>query len=271
VNSDASAHRTSPARARRAASEESSLAKGVRLLDELGQLNRPVGLTELSRTAGLAKSTTHRLLSSLVAAGLVSQQPDGRYALGLRLFELGSRAGAALDVRSVARPQLERLRDTTGETAHLGVLLGDEVVYIEKVESEFAVRMSSRVGGRNPLHCTALGKCLLATGSEALSERVLSRPLMARTPRTHVDPDRLRQELSAVRARGWALDDEESDEGLRCIGASVRGAEGTTIAAVSISGPSTRVTKARVRALAADVVSGAREISARMGATGDLP
>ncbi|TCO59517.1 IclR family transcriptional regulator [Actinocrispum wychmicini] len=246
-------------------SDQTSLGKGLRLLDVLSAADGALGLTELSRRAAIPKSSAHRLLTSLVASGLVIQDATGHYGLGLRLFELGSRVAARLDVRAIARPLLEELRDVTGETAHLGVLLDDEVVYLEKVESARMVRMSSRLGGRNPLHRTALGKCLLAFGSAGLRERVLAGPLTARTPGAVVEPKRLVEQLARVRAQGWALDDEESDEGLRCIAAPVIDARAQVVAAVSISGPTTRVTKAQVQPLAAHVVRCATEISRGVG------
>ncbi len=242
-----------------------SLRKGLGLIDILAAVERPLGLTDLSRRAGLPKSTVHRLLTSLTATGFVTQETDGRYALGLRLFELGSRVAARLDIRQIARPQLRRLRDMTGETAHLGVVLDDSVVYLEKVDSGQKVQMSSRLGGRNPLHSTALGKALLAFGSQELRERILAGPLPARTPRTLVDPDRLAEELDRVRRRGWALDDEESDPQVRCVAAPVIDATGFAVAAISVSGPSSRVTKRTVRPLAEHVMRTAAAVSRSLG------
>lgn len=240
--------------------------KGLALVDVLASEQGPLALSELARRARQPRSTSHRLLRTLGEFGLVAQRDDGRYALGQRLVDLGRRAVLNADLREIARPRLRRLRDLTGETAHLGVVLGDEVVYLEKVESEHAVRMASEIGGRNPLHCTALGKAILAHGSPELCDRVLrAGRLASRTEHTLTNAAALAEDLRLVRSRGFSLDDEESELDLRCIGAPVLDAEGRAVAAVSVSGPTTRVTDENVDRFAALVIAAARAIGRSLG------
>lgn len=246
--------------------QSTSLGKGLALLDVLGREQGPLRLSELARRTGQPRSTTHRLLRTLGEFALVVQNSDGHYALGLRLLELGRRAASSTDLREAAVPHLRRLRDLTGETAHIGVVAGDEVVYLEKVESECAIRMSSEIGGRNPLHCTALGKAVLAYGPSDLRKTVLhSRRLAQRTERTLTDKSALSEDLQRIRSRGFSIDDEENEPGLRCIGAPVLDAEGRPVAAVSVSGPVTRVTDQNVDRFASLVMAAGKAISRSLG------
>lgn len=251
---------------------ETSLGRGFTLLAHLADAadaNETLGVSELARRTGYAKSTVHRLLSTLCRVGAVERRNDERYQIGLRLFELGNRAQLRESLRAHALRALHELRDATGETAHLGVLAEDSVIYIEKVETANTVRMASEVGHRNPLYCTALGKTLLAFGDPDGRERALAAaPFPARTTATLVDAAALGRDFERIRARGYAIDDEESELGLRCIAAPVREAAGTTVAAISISGPTTRVTAAAVPRLGGEVVRSAAMISASLGYRG---
>lgn len=222
-------------------------------------------LAELSRDADLPAPTAHRLLRALVGDGLVRADPHNRYHLGSRCLVLGSRFLETVDVRTEARPGLERLVATTGETAHLGVPDGTEVVYVDKVETSHPVRMYSRIGGRSPMHSTAIGKALLAHGEESLVDRVISAGLECRTPNTITDPDRFRAELDRTRARGYAVDDIENEDGIRCVAAPIRVDRRVPIAAVSVSGPASRLTDPRLHEVAGTVIEVAREISRSLG------
>lgn len=167
----------------------------------------PRSLTEISHETGLALSTTHRLIGELEQWGAVQRDDHGRYQIGLRLWELGQHAGR--QVREIARPLLQDLYSLTQETVHIAVRERTEALYIDRVYGSRRVPQASRVGGRLPLHATAVGKVLLAFEESWLREAVLAQPLESRTARTHVDPHALRAELAVIRERGYALTNAE--------------------------------------------------------------
>ena len=205
---------------------------------------------------------------NLDAAGLVERNArTGRYRLGLHIFELGGLVMQQMNLWDEALPFLEGLVRDTGETGHLAVLDGGEAIYIERVEARRALRLPSAIGRGYPAHATNLGKVLLADlPPERVSEIIAERGLAVFTPNTITDPDELTAELERIRERGYAIDDEEYDEGLRCIGAGVRDHSGHVVSALGIGGPVTRVTPARVEELAELVMAAARGLSRRLGA-----
>lgn len=216
---------------------------------------------------GLHKSTLFRLLEALRSHRLVELDPEtGRYRLGLRLFELGMLAVGRLDLTRTAQPALDALVERTGETAHIGVLDGSDVISVGRSESPHALRMPGAVGRRTPAHCTAIGKVLLAHLDEAALAEYLARPaLAAPTQRSLSRPDQLLRELRAVRQRGYATDDEEVYPGVRCVGAPIRDHGGAVVAAVSVAGPTTRIPREQFARLAAEVLRAAVEISRSLG------
>jgi DNA-binding IclR family transcriptional regulator len=219
---------------------------------------------------GLHKSTLYRLLEVLRAHRLVEHDPvTGQYRLGLRLFELGMLAVGRLELARSAQRSLDMLVERTGETAHLGVLDGADVVSIGRAESPHALRMPGAVGRRTPAHGTAIGKVLLAHVAETEQKSLLAgTTFKALTRRTLVRPDQILRELRAVRQRGYAIDDEEVYPGVRCVGAPVHDHTGTVVAAVSAAGPTTRLPREHFPRLAAEVLRAAEEISKRLGFTG---
>lgn len=231
--------------------------------------DRPeLGVTELSEALGLHKSTVHRFLVNLERGGLVERLPrSGRYRLGLRLFELGSLVVQQMNLWDEALPFLEALVRDSGETGHLAVLDGGEAIYVERVETRRALRIPSAMGRGYPVHATSLGKVLLAHQPEERVKEILAeRGMPAFTKRTIVDPDVLALELAAIRNQGYAIDDEEYDEGLRCIGSPIMDHTGTVVAALGIGGPVTRVTPERVAELGKLVRMAAKGLSRRLGA-----
>lgn len=194
-------------------------------------------LTDLVERTGLARSTVHRVAGDLVATGLVARD-GGRYRLGRALFELGMRASVERGLLEIATPFLEDLYERTHETVHLGVREGAEVVYVAKVGGHRQARMSSRVGGRMPLHCTAIGKALLAHAPEV--DALLAGPLERRAPRTITARSVLREQLAAVVEAGVAYEFEESSVGLVCVASPIVGPDGRVEAALSVAGPITR-------------------------------
>lgn len=247
------------------------MERAFQLLDVLARSD--AGVSELARATGLHKATVHRLLRTLRALGLVELGPHGtRYRLGLRLLELGGRVLARLDLRDVARPYLAELRDRTRLTVHMAILDGTEVVYVEKLDSPANLRMASFVGTRNPAYCTALGKAILAALPEPELQAVLADTrFVARTPNTITTPQALRQELEATRARGYAVDNVENEEGIRCVGAAVYSHTGRVVASISASGPIFSVTDETLEDLGRQVADTARQISRALGYPGERP
>jgi IclR family KDG regulon transcriptional repressor len=189
----------------------------------------------------LAKATTHRFLLTLQALGYVRRDEQDRWAMTLKLFNTGSRALDHLDLHAAAKPIAEELSDQLGETVHMGVREEDAAVYVLKVESRHTIRMYSRIGRRIPLHCTAIGKVLLAFADPRKSAATLrSMELVAYTAHTLTTRVAVEDELDRIRRHGFAVDNEEHEHGIRCIGAPVFGHTGEVVAALSASWPTFR-------------------------------
>ncbi len=243
------------------------LDRVVQILDCFGPERANLRLLEIATATGLHKSTLYRLLEAMRSYRLIGfDQASGSYHLGMKLFELGSRAVERLALDQHAHPILDQLADVSGETAHLCVLDGADVVYIAKVECTRTLRIPSAVGQRNPAYCTGVGKALLSHLSpEQLAAYIAETTLRPFTKKTLTSVADLRANLRQILAQGYAVDDQEREEGVRCVAAPVRDHSGRVIAAISIAGPTMRVTKERVGELAAHVIRAANEISSRLG------
>ncbi len=243
------------------------LERAFGILKALAENRSDIGLADLAARLDLHKSTTHRLLMVLESDHFVEKNlVSGKYHLGSRLIDLGRAALSRLDVFELARPRLRELVDETGETAHLAVLRGGEVVSLVNAEGRQSVRTPATVGTRSPAHCTSLGKAVLAfLPPEQVDEFLQKHDLEAYTRKTITSRAKFRMELRTIRERGYSVDNEEREEGLRCIGAPVRDHSGTVIAAVSIAGPAFRIRVDRVAALAIPVIRAAGRISASLG------
>ena len=240
-----------------------SLDRALQLLEHLADAGGAMRLAELETATGLPVPTIHRLLRALAHNGYVRQEPSRRYALGPRLVRLGETAGRALG--SWAVPQLAALVDEIGETANMAMLEGDAVVYVAQVPSPHSMRMFTEVGRRVPAHCTGVGKALLSQLPDPeVLELVRRTGMPVRTPHTLTDPDALLAQLVDVRARGWAVDDEEQELGVRCVAAPLAGYPSG--AAVSVSGPSGRLVTARIAEIGPVVKRAAEKIAAEMPA-----
>jgi IclR family acetate operon transcriptional repressor len=223
---------------RRGASGVQSVDRALDILEALAATGTPLGVSALAQTTGLPVGTIHRLLRTLAARGFVRQEASRDYALGPALFRVGH-AGTR-SIAAPARPYLARLVEISGETANLAVLEGDHVVYVAQVPSPHRLRMFAEVGRHVLPHSTAVGKVLLADRPADVAAGVVRRTgLPARTPTTITDPARFATELTRVRTRGWAEDDEEEETGVRCFAVPVRDG-GRVIAAMSVSGPAAR-------------------------------
>src|SRR5467141_4550861 len=243
------------------------LDRALAALAILANSSSDCSLAELCPAMKLHKSTVHRLMMVLEQHRLVVKNPEtGRYRLGLRLYELGSRAIEGLDLRGRARPYLDRLQAEFGETVFFCILDEGQVFYVDKVESQRSVRTACTVGSRAPAYCTAVGKAMLAELPEADVSKIVRRwGLKPVTPNTITTASALKAELKAVRSRGYAIDDEEKEEGLRCIGAAVRSHSGKLAAAMSVSGPAFRMTKDRVPEIGRALMQAAGKLSAELG------
>ncbi|MGH9407240.1 MAG: IclR family transcriptional regulator [Terriglobia bacterium] len=223
----------------------SVLEKGFRVLEAF-QGEREVALRELAARTRLVKSSVFRILFTLERLGYVEKQTGGRYSVAPRLGRLSSGQKPPYDLSGLATPFLAKLRGRFQETVNLGVLDGGEVLYVQVLESPHPLRMAVHPGMRGPLHSTALGKCLLCRMSrEQVDEIMRKNPLRAQTSRTIRSAAALQRELEKVRSQGCALDNEEDSPGVRCIAAPVLGSDGRVQAAISISGPATRVKPSR--------------------------
>ncbi|MFF8772471.1 IclR family transcriptional regulator [Kitasatospora sp. NPDC015120] len=212
------------------------LGKAVAILRAFRPEDRAVPLAALVRRTGLHKATVHRLSEALVANRLLDRV-DGGYRPSAGLFELGMLASPERSLLEVAMPFLQDLYERTHETVHLGVREGHDVVYVAKIGGHRQATAPSRTGGRMPLHCTAIGKALLAHADDALRRAVLTGPLERRTPHTVVAPGTLRRQLRRVTETGVAFEQEESALGLTCVAAPVLGHDDEPLAAISVAGP----------------------------------
>ena len=220
-----------------------SLSRGLRTLDILEEAGEPLRLTTIAGELGIRKSNASHILKTLVASGYAVQDGTRRYAAAARRRALrpGHTLSDVVACKERCRPALESLVGETGECAHLAVLVDHRVWYVDKVDSTLPLKVDHPIGALSPLHCTALGKAFLAFGNAGLP------PLLQRyTERTIVDRNRLIGDIAATRARGFAVDNEEFAQGIRCVARPVFDAGGDMIAAMGISGPSVRIDDERL-------------------------
>jgi len=242
------------------------LERALGILDELA-LQDQLAPGEIASRLSLHKSTTHRLLAVLEESGYVERSAaNGKYSLGMKLIELGTRASSRLDLCELAGPVLDRLMERTGETAHIGILSQGAVISIADSESYKTLRTPSTVGRRNPAHCSSQGKVLMAGLSPAeLRAFIGANPLKKFTRRTISTLTALQREVAQVRQQGYAIDDQEFEEGLKCVGAPIRDRFGNVVAAISVAGPAMRLSEARMPDFIGVVVDAAAGLSRALG------
>ncbi len=219
----------------------SSIAKAFSVLETVvAHQERGLAYSEVVAKTGLPKASAHRVLKSLAQMGYLRFDAEaGRYFGDLKLASLGSAVTSHFDLKGYVRPHLLALQAETGHTCNLGVLSGDAGMFLDKLESSeaFGIKLFSAIGKRFPLHCTAMGKVLLAGMPPAERRKILARKLEAFTPRTITEPAALARELREVQRCGYALDREEITRGIMCVAAPARNGEGATVAAISVAFP----------------------------------
>ncbi|MBD9371227.1 IclR family transcriptional regulator [Rhizobium sp. ARZ01] len=251
-------------------SNTGTLGKAIAVLELVALADRPLRFTEILERVGQPRGTLHRQLSHLVEEGLLDLKADHCYEPGLRLLKLASNAWMRSDLRRLAAPHLQTLHELTGETVHLGVLKGAEIIYLDKVESKQAVRMTSQIGKASPAYCTGVGKAALSVLPEARLRDLLRAVSFQRfTPHTITTCEALGAELAVIREVGYAFDREEHEPGIRCVAAAIADSAQTFVGGVSVTGPAYRVGEEvletwapLVRKTAATIME---EIAARLG------
>lgn len=266
VPGSGSAQQTSAAQSQRTPQRLSSVAAAIALLKCFSETEVEIGVSKLARMLGVAKSTVHRLATTLVSEGMLEQNSEnGKYRLGIALFSLGALVRRRMNLSSEARQDLFALRNITQETVHLAILDQSDIMYVYNLESTQAIRVNSDIGVHKPAFCTANGRAILAFQPEDRIEAVIAGGLTARAPKTNTRPAHFRKVLAQVRKVGYAIEDEESEMGMRAVAAPVRDSSGLVVASVGIAGPVQRLSDEVVSQFAPIVVETAASISRRLG------
>jgi IclR family transcriptional regulator, KDG regulon repressor len=241
--------------------------RAAQILDCFGFDHQELSVSEIGLKTALHRSTAHRILMALEYNDLIRQNPEtGKYRLGIKLFKLGHQAVSHLNLREICRPFLTRIMNETQETVHLAVLDDDHVLYLDKVEGPHALRMPSRVGRHIPTYCTSLGKAMLSCLDEQEVRAIVGKqPLTAYTTNTVKNVEQLLADVRAVRKRGYAVDNEEIEIGLRCVGAPIRDHTGGMVGAISTAAPSARLAEKKIPVFGRLVMAIAAEISEQLG------
>ncbi len=244
-----------------------SVDRALRILDLFDEYETELKITDISSRMNLHKSTVHSLLKTLQHYRYIEQNPEnGKYKLGMKLFERGNFVIHNLDIRSVAKKHLMELSMQTGNTIHLVILDGKEGVYIDKVEGSAATILYSRIGRRIPVHCSAVGKALVAfKGQDELASILKDYEYISQTPKTITNEKDFLAELDKVKEEGYALDNQENEPGVSCIAVPVRDHSGNVIAAISMSQPVHRINKKTVNEVVSMLKDTADKISHELG------
>lgn len=256
---------TAPASSQHAHSVQ-ALDRGLTLLGIIAEADG-LSLTTIAQRAGIAPSTAHRILNTLKGAGFVQcVGSQGHYLIGVKAFKVGAAFLRNRKLVDTGRSIIRRLMEATGETASIGIEKDDYIVFISQMESHQAIRAFHRPGSRGSLHASSIGKAILASLSdEAVAQRLHRVGMPKFTEHTIIDPDMLLKDLTIARKRGWAVDDEERAEGMRCVGAAVFNEYGEVMGGISISGPMVRMSDERLGELGPMVKRAAAEITEGIG------
>lgn len=245
-----------------------AVLKVFAILQALSERNE-TGISELSVRLAMPKATVYRFLQTMKTLGYVRQEADTEgYGLTVRMFELGAKTLRYPDLIELAKPHMAQLSEATGETVHLGTLIDSEILYVHKVDSRHVLGMYSRVGRRAPLHCTAIGKVLMAWESPEARARILSGCDFKRfRAKTITTPEAFAEELEATLAQGFGIDREEFDDHVRCLAIPLFDRQNHVVAGLSVSFPTFRYDEAREPELVAMLTEASRDISRQMGCT----
>ena len=244
-----------------------TLSRGLDILELLAKAPRSMGVTDLAESLGLDKSTVHRLLTTLTKRGYARQELHSRnYALGAQTLVLHDAFQSQIGLQQICRPLLQEMTDVTGETSHLAVLSGANIIFVDWVCTPQVMGIRTVVGRSEPAHCTALGKAILLALPDKEKNAILQNAtLTAYTDKTPVTIAKIEEELRDSAIRGWTLDNEEFLLGVRCLSAAVLDSAGYPVAAMGISGPATRMTMTKCRKFGPQISSIAHRASALMG------
>lgn len=244
-----------------------SVDRTLSILELISDYDEGLGITEIGKKIDLHKSTVHRLLGTLIYKDFVEQDPiTNKYRISLKLYELGSKRIKDLDILNVSKPYTKKLMEELNEVVHLVIRDKNDIVYIDKVEADNTIRMASSIGRRSPLYCTSVGKAILAfLEEEEVKEVWENSDIKALTKNTITDFEEFKEELYKIRKQGYAEDDEENELGVRCIGAPIFNYNNEVEGAISISGPTIRVTKDKVEDISEKVKKYSMLISKSLG------
>jgi DNA-binding IclR family transcriptional regulator len=246
------------------------LDRALDILEVLAIEKKGLGVTEIGNRVNLHKSTVHRILSTLVERGYIEKDSKlGLYKLGLKVVEISSIHLNSVELKTEAAPFLRKLASETTQPVHLAAMVDNIVVYIDKVETINTIRMYSSIGKRVPIHCSAVGKVILShMEDDEIREILRKSELYKYTPNTKTDIEEIIKEVKETKKKGWAVDNVEHEENVRCIAAPIYDYRGKVIAAVSTSGVKTVISSDRDNEIKEYVMSAAKEISKRMGYNG---
>ncbi|MFT5195859.1 MAG: IclR family KDG regulon transcriptional repressor [Cellvibrionaceae bacterium] len=234
-----------------------SLSRGLTIIELLGKSEKSLGVTEISKELGVDKSSATRLIQTLIKHEFAIKDPESRrFLLGPKIHSLANFSTQSLPLKTISLPLLQRLMEKTGENSHVAIYSQEKCLVVADIESTAQLRVVSGEGRLIPNHCTAIGKCIIA-----FADHPMPKDLAAHTPRTITSRDQFKLHLEQVRDRGYALDDEEHEYGVRCMAAPIYDEAGKAIASLGISGPTVRVTLDKVPELSKVVMQAARELS----------
>ena len=244
-----------------------SVHRAFKLLEILSESLSSVGVSDLARKTGWPKSSIHNILATLASDGFVTQDPgSNRYRMTLKLFSVSGSVVEAIDIRAIAYPFLIELAQATGETVNLGIMDGAQAIYVDTIQGPSAIHVNTWPGKRLPIHCTALGKVLVAELSDSQLEAIVQETGLKRsTPNTHTKLTDLNQDLERVRKLGYAVDDEEDEIGMRCVGVAIRDYRALAAAAMSVTGLARRLPLEAIPGLAKTMMVTAEKISEQLG------
>jgi IclR family KDG regulon transcriptional repressor len=245
-----------------------AVLKVFAILNALGE-RADIGITDLSVRLAMPKATVYRFLQTMKSLGYVRQEADSeRYGLAMRMFELGSKAVTSPELVDLSKHHMQMLADATGETVHLGTLIDSEIIYVHKVDSRHMLGMYSRIGRRAPLHCTAIGKVLMAWEHPERRDRILDGAVFTRfRDKTIVERPAFLAELATVKAQGFGEDREEFDDHIRCLGVPIFDRLGQPIAGMSVSFPTFRFDVEKAPDVVKMLQNASRDISEKLGCT----